>query len=87
MYSGTTEHSEPLFTGELGYPCQAGSVYNWGMNDFSETVPRNTTQTVRWHLYFVNANDYSVLYADTWGTADVYVNASVVSIQLPNVTM
>ena len=89
---GNDDAGEQLFSGQLGYPCQSGSRYNWGENQWNELVPESewgTKKTIHYELAVVDYEDNGHAFQVLTGTAQVDIPAEPdgavnLSIDLPN---
>lgn len=89
---GNDDSGNPLFEGQLGYPCQSGSVYNWGDNQWSELIPESewgTKKIIHYELAVVDYDNNGHAYNVLTGTAEVDIPANPegivnLSINLPN---
>ena len=94
VHAGQDGTAPIIFQGQLGYPCQSGSVYTWGENQWSENIPESewgTRKTIHYELVAVDYNDNSNAFQVLTGTADVEIPANpdgvmTVSFKLPDIS-
>ena len=91
--AGHDDAAPIIFQGQLGYPCQSGSVYTWGDNQWSEYVPESewgTRKTIHYELVAVDYNDNGNAFQVLTGTVDAEIPADpdgviTVSFKLPDI--